>query len=70
MSWVILKDPVPTVVTNRAVTLLGQLSLGQCRVERVDTDCATIQAGQATQIVKYVCEMHGDHKGITVYGLL
>ncbi|MFI5301239.1 MAG: hypothetical protein ACHREM_24410 [Polyangiales bacterium] len=75
-AWTLLVDPVPGIVTARAVALLAQLSLGQARIEVVNVDCTTHVAGVATQVLRYTCELHPPdghnpvpHKGITVYGL-
>lgn len=76
-AWILLKDPVPPVVTARAVALLSILSLGQSRTEWVAVDCPTSNAAAQTMLLKYVCELHPPdarnpvpHKGITVYGLV
>ncbi len=75
-TWTLLVDPVPAVVTARAVALLSQLNIGDARIERVDVDCMTHAVGVQTQVLRYTCELHPPdarnpkpHKGITVYGL-
>ncbi len=69
--WVVLTNPVPQVVTDRAVTLLHILSIGQWRVETCAVDCQTSLNGVMSQVLKYACEDHGGgKKGITVYGLV
>jgi hypothetical protein len=69
-AWVVLKNPVPPVVSARAVALLPVMLLGEWRVEWVDVDCQTTNVLAKTRVLKYVCELHGDHKGITVFGLV